>query len=64
MNKVEEFLEEHKGVYYNTTTISKNVKLPRRIVEKYCEESSKIRKLENLNLVGSGKTYNKIYYMN
>ena len=24
MNKVEKFLEEHKGVYYNTTTISKN----------------------------------------
>lgn len=62
MNTVEKFLLDHKGIYYNTTTISKNIKLPRKTVKEFCENSSIIFKLENLNLVGSGKYTNNIYY--
>ena len=36
--------------------------MPRKTVKEFCENSSIIFKLENLNLVGSGKHTNNIYY--
>jgi hypothetical protein len=54
-NKVEEFFENNKGVYYSIRSVAKKTGMKKRTVHAICSRSNNIKKLENNELVGCGK---------
>ena len=62
MNKVEEFFQNNKGVYYSIRSIAKKTGIKRRAVHAICSRSNNIKKLENNNILGCGKKRLSIFF--
>jgi len=63
MNKVEEFFNSNKGVYYSVKSLSKRLGLSKRKTYNICSNSLLIKKLDNHDIIGSGKNNLNIFYM-
>lgn len=62
MNKVEEFFNSNRGVYYSIKSLSKKFGLKRRKIYNICSNSPMIKKLVNYDIIGSGKNKLNIFY--
>lgn len=63
MNKVEEFFNSNKGVYYSVKSLSKRFGLNKRKTYNICSNSLLIKKLDSYDIIGSGKSNLNIFYM-
>jgi hypothetical protein len=61
-NKVEEFFENNKGVYYSLRSVAKKTGMKKRTVHAICANSDNIKKLKNNEFVGCGKHNLNIFF--
>lgn len=61
--RVVEFLDARKGVYYSPVTLSKRLGIKRRAVSAICFNTKKIQKLTDGNLAGTGRHNINLFYL-
>jgi hypothetical protein len=53
--KIINFLSQNPGVYYSVRTIAKRLQQPQRRVGAICHTNKTITRIEDPNMIGSGK---------